>query len=524
MDPAELVAALKNPAFYEPPVERVELVQTHISWVFLTGERAYKLKKPVNFGFLDFSSLELRERYCRAEVELNRRLAPEVYLGVAPITLDGEGLRLGGSGTVVDWVVVMDQLDADRLGVAMLERGELSERHLEQLVDVLVPFYDSARRGPEVDRFGSVDALRHNTDENFAQTASVVGKLIARERWQRLRDWNEAFYEASSELIRHRVDEGWIREGHGDLRLSNIFFEASPQVLDCIEFSDRLRCCDPAADLAFLAMDLDYRGRSDLAGALIERYVAAASDPGLPAVLAYYKCYRAVVRAKVAAFAAADPGFDHTTRRRLRNEARHYFGLAYRYTGGTQRPPLVVVYGLMGTGKSSIAHGLRERLGWHVLSTDAVRKQLAGLGEYARVFVPYGEGLYSAEMNRSVYAEVCRRAENLLQAGLPVVVDGSFKRVEERLALVELAERVGARLLLLEAACGGEEQRRRLEARRRHDTRSDGRVELLGHQHSEFESPSPEHLAFSVRVATDGTAAAVQARVIGELQTYGLLD
>jgi uncharacterized protein len=518
VDSVELVAALRNPAFYEPPVERVEFLQTHISSLFLTGERVYKLKKPVNFGFLDFSTVELRERSCRAEVELNRRLAPGVYIAAEPITCDEERIRLGGRGAIVDWVVVMRQLDQRLLGEQMLARGELTRSHLDQLVEILVPFYATARAGPDVERHGTLAALRYNTDENFAQTASVVGKLIARPRYEHLREWTEDVYDARSELFRRRVDEGRIRDGHGDLHLSNIFFQQPPVIFDCIEFSDRLRCGDAAADLAFLAMDLDFRGRPDLAEYLIDRYVASSGDDGLRALLDYYKCYRAIVRAKVSAFAAADPALDHGAQRHQRNQARRYFGLAYRYAGGAQRPSLVVVYGLMGTGKTAIAHFLRESQGWHVLSTDAVRKQLAGLGEYTRVYVPYDQGLYSPQMNRAVYAEICERAENLLLAGFPVVVDGSFKRREDRQPVVELARRTGARLLFLETVCEPQEQRRRLAHRRRHDTRSDGRIELMARQLGEFDPPAREHRAFSARVRTDGPPEATQARVVGELR------
>jgi len=524
VDRAELVSALRHPEFYDPPVERVEYLQTHISSVFLTGTRAYKLKKPVNFGFLDFSTLELRERYCRQEVELNRRLTEDVYLGVRPITNDSDRLRLGGTGPVVDWLVEMNQLDGGSLGVEKARRRELTRSHMNQLVERLVPFYREARRGPEVERHASIEALRRNTDENFAQTESVVGKLIARARWQEIRAWTDDWHGKRPEIFAARVAAGRICEGHGDLHLGNIFFGESPVIFDCIEFNERLRCGDPASDLAFLVMDLEHRELPHLGAYLITRYVEESGDDGIAGVLDYYKCYRAFVRGKIAAFTAADPAIDASERRRQRNRARRYFGQAYRYTGGTHRPPLVVVHGLMGTGKTAIASFLRERFGWHVLSTDVVRKQIAGIGEHTRVFVPYGSGLYSSEMNHETYAEIGRRAENLLQAGFPVVVDGSFKRRESRRPLVDLAHRVGAHPLLMETVCGRGEQRRRLEARRLYDTRSDGRVELADRQRHEFESPGPEHDAFSIALRTDGTMFTMQERAVAALREQGLLE
>jgi len=523
VDHAELVEVLKNPAFYDPPVEQVEFIQTHISSVFLTGERVYKLKKPVNFGFLDFSTVDLRERYCRAEVELNRRLAPDVYLGVEPVTRDGDQLRIGGEGEIVDWLVVMGQLDGELLGGRVLERGELTERQIDQVVEQLVPFYRSARTGEGIDRWGTLEAVKYNTDENFAQTREYMGKLVSRPRYEHIRDWTQAFYEERADLFDRRIAEGRVRESHGDLHLDNIFFEDPPIIFDCIEFNERFRCGDVAVDLAFLAMDLDFRGRPDLARRLIDGYVEAAGDPGLLEMLDFYKCYRAYVRGKISCFTASDPALENAQRRAWRNQARHYFGLAYRYAGGKEKPSLVVLYGLMGSGKTNIARHLRETFGWHLLSTDAVRKQLAGIGENTRVYVPYNEGLYSAEMNRRTYEEVCRRAENLLQAGFPVAVDGAFKRQVERQPVIELAERADARLLFLETTCEPAEQRRRLERRQEHDTRSDGRVEIMDLQRAEFEGPNPDSSEHFDTVSSDGPKSETRRRVLEILEAHDLL-
>jgi aminoglycoside phosphotransferase family enzyme/predicted kinase len=523
MNHATLVAAMLEPSFYGPQVENVGFVQTHISSVFLTGERAYKLKKPVNFGFLNFSTLESREFYCQAEVDLNRRLAPDVYLGIAPITQDDAGLHLGGKGEVVDWVVVMRQMDAHQHGLEVLESGRLSERHIDQLIDFLVPFYREARTGKGIDSYGTLEAVKYNTDENFTQTREYVGKLISSERYEHIYSWTDRFFETRHELFEQRIAEGRIRESHGDLHLGNIFFEDPPVIFDCIEFNERFRCGDVAVDLAFLAMDLDFRGRPDLSRHLIDSYIERSGDHGLLELLDFYKTYRAYVRGKICCFTSSDPALDDAARREQRNLARHYFGLAYRYADGKGRPPLVVVHGLMGTGKTDIARFLRDRYGWHVLSTDAVRKQMSGVGVDTRVYVPYDTGLYSPEMNQRTYAEVCARAENLLEAGFPVVVDGSFKRNSERQPLIDLANRASARLLLLEATCDPVEQRRRLESRRLHDTRSDGRVELMDRQRTEFEPPTPEQAEFFAQLPTDGARERTRRDLVELLRVHGLL-
>lgn len=513
MDHAELVEAMSQPSFYGDDVDQVRFIQTHISSVFLTGSRVYKLKKPVNFGFLDFSTVELRENNCRAEVALNRRLAPSVYLGVEPVTVTDGRLGLGGDGEVVDWVVVMREIDDRLLGTNVLARGELTTTHMDSLVDVLVPFYRQAATGDGIDVYGSVDAVRFNTDENFSQTEASVGKLISRDRFEHIRDWTNAFYDDHAGLFERRIAEGRTRESHGDLHLRNIFFEDRPVIFDCIEFNERLRCGDVAVDVAFLAMDLDFAGRRDLSTYFIDRFVAESDDAELVDVLDFYKCYRAYVRGKIASFTSTDPALDADAQRAQRNLARRYFGLAYEYAGGSRRPSLVVLYGLMGTGKTSVARHLRETYGWHVLSTDAVRKQISGVGEHTRVYVPYNQGLYSPEMNARTYAEVCHRAENLLHGGFPVIVDGAFKRRAEREPVIGAARRTRARLVFLRTVCSPEEQFQRLAARQQHDTRSDGRVELMEQQRADFEPPNSDVECFFHTVDTSGPKPETQAKV-----------
>jgi len=518
-----LVEALKKPDAYDHPAEAVECIQTHISSVFLTGEKVYKLKKPVNFGFLDFSTLEQRERFCRAEVELNSRLAPSVYLGVAPVTRDGDRFAIDGPGEVVDWVVVMRQLDGQNLGLEVLGRGELSEAHIDHLVEVLVPFYGRAETGEHVDPFGAVDSVKFNTDENFSQTEAFVGKLLCRKRFEHIKTFTDRFLDDRQELFEKRIADGRIRDSHGDLHLGNVFFEDEPVIFDCIEFNDRFRCGDVAVDLAFMAMDLDFNGRPELARRFIDRYVAASGDRDIEQLMDFYCCYRAYVRGKISAFTSSDPALPAVEQRRFKNLARRYFGLAYRYAGGTERPPLVVFYGLMGTGKTSLARFLRERLGWHLLSTDAIRKHLVGIGENTRVYVPYNEGLYAPEMNKKTYAELCRRAENLLLAGFPVVIDGAFKTASNREPVVELASRAGANLLFVQSDCEPEEQHRRLEKRQQYDTRSDGRVEIMDDQRRDFVPISDGENASGAVIMTDGPVELTRTILLDELTTRGIV-
>jgi aminoglycoside phosphotransferase family enzyme/predicted kinase len=523
VDHATLVDALRDPAFYPHPVEAIEYIQTHISSVFLTGDYAYKLKKPVDFGFLDFSTPELRRRFCEAEVELNRRLAPAVYLRVDPITLSEGRPTLGGTGEAVDWLVVMRQMDTERLGPNVLARGELDERLIDQIVDTLVPFYENAATGSGVDRYGTVEGVKFNTDENFEQTAEHVGTALSRRRYDEIRDYTDSFFRDRQDLFERRIAEGRVRESHGDLHLGNIFFEDEPVIFDCIEFNERLRCGDVAVDLGFLAMDLDFRGRPELAQRLVDRYVERSGDRELRELMDFYQCYRAYVRGKIACFTAADPGLEEEGRYEHTDLARRYFRLAHRYAGGSSRPTLLVVFGLVGTGKTSLATRLEQAHGWHLVSSDSVRKQLAGVGEDTRMYLPYDVGIYSPEMSRKTYDEMCRQAESLLTADLPVVVDGCFKRQSERLAVIETAERVGADVIFLQSTCEPDEQRRRLEKRQQTETRSDGRIDLIEPQLRDFDPPPPDHAHLFHTLPTGTTHEEAYARLEEFLSSHGLL-
>ncbi len=335
MDHATLVESLKAPTFYDHPVESVEYLQTHISSLFLTGEFAYKLKKPIDFGFLDFSTPELRQRYCEAELSLNRRLAPSMYLRVTPITLTSGNPTLGGEGEAVDWLVVMRQLDGRRLGPEVLEAGELTGDLIDAVVDKLVPFYQQADTGPGIDNFGQPEEFKINTDENFAQTANFVGRALDRQHYEDIREYTKRFFVINRELFLRRVSQGRIRDCHGDLHLGNIFFEQEPTIFDCIEFNERFRYSDIAVDLAFFFMDLEFRGHRDLAQHFLDSYVERSGDHELPQLMDFYCCYRAYVRGKIACFTSADPALDSEARKDQIGLARSYFELAHQYAGGS---------------------------------------------------------------------------------------------------------------------------------------------------------------------------------------------
>ncbi|NPB09488.1 MAG: aminoglycoside phosphotransferase, partial [Thermodesulfobacteria bacterium] len=332
----KLVEDLLRPEAYPHRPEKVELVQTHISYVFLAGDLVYKIKKPVNFGFLDFTTLEKRKFFCEREVELNRRLCPEIYLGVVPVVEKEGRFVVEAEGEPREWAVKMKRLPEEGMMSRLIAEGRLTKRHLDLLVEKLVPFYRTAATGPEVNRYGTLEAISYNVEENFSQTKDFVGQALAEHRYNHIVSWSRRFMEENAALFEARIEGGFIRDGHGDLYSANVCYptEESVCVFDCIEFNDRFRCGDVAQDLAFMAMDLDYHRLRDFSRYFIERYVELSGDRGLLEVLDFYKCYRAYVRGKIGCFTWASEEVDEDTRKKSLEAARRYFDLAYLYAEG----------------------------------------------------------------------------------------------------------------------------------------------------------------------------------------------
>ncbi|MFO7605730.1 MAG: hypothetical protein R6W72_05490 [Desulfurivibrionaceae bacterium] len=323
---------LKDPRAYPHRAGEVILLQTHISYVFLAGSYVYKVKKPVDFGFLDFTTLARRRYYCEEELRLNRRLCPDIYLDVVPIRQKDDHFELGGSGgRIVEYAVKMVRMPAEGMMDKVIEAGNLTRHSLGKIVDILVPFYQQAETGPEIVEAGSRDSVAGNIRDNFQQTEPFIGcPVLCREDFDRLRGYAEGVL-ADDQLFRRRQEEGWIRDGHGDLHSSNICLGERVWIFDCIEFNRGLRYGDLAADLAFLAMDLDYRGQEQDSIWFVDTISQRLNDPGLHAVLNFYKCYRAYVRGKIGLLTGQDREVDESTRAASLQRAGRYFKLAVRY-------------------------------------------------------------------------------------------------------------------------------------------------------------------------------------------------
>lgn len=327
-----LIDDLRDPGLLPDPTSGVSLVQTHISMVFIGDTYVYKIKKPVDFGFLDFSSLDKRKHYCHQEVRLNQRLSEGIYLGVLPVVLKGGLHRIGGvEAEAVEYAVHMRRVPEERLMRTLYEQGKLCEEHLSAVASLLARFHAEADRSEYIDAFGTREGFKVNTDENFAQTEDFIGKTIERDDFERIQGWTESFYEENGRVFDQRIQEGRVRDCHGDLHMEHICFLDPVSAIDCIEFNDRFRYSDTLADIAFLLMDLEFRGGPGIAERLWKIYAERADESGMEHLLTFYKVYRAYVRGKVIGFQLNDPGIDPRARQEAADTAGAYFKLARRY-------------------------------------------------------------------------------------------------------------------------------------------------------------------------------------------------
>jgi hypothetical protein len=479
-----------------------ELIETHISRVFLGADEVFKVKKPVSLGFLDFSTLEKRRRACEAEVELNRRLAPDVYLGVVPVTVGDDGRhRVGGDGEPVEWAVRMKRLPDRRRADHLLAAGELGDGAVERIAAHLAGFHRDARCDDETAHFGELDTIRKNVEENFEQTRDTIGDHLSPEEAAEIERWQKRFLADQAALFAGRVEAGRVRDGHGDLRLEHVYLRPEEKggvtVVDCIEFNQRFRFADVCADVAFLAMDLTWQGRTDLAERFLAAYAREANDYDLYPLVDFYESYRAFVRAKVSSILAADPDAESEARERAAGEARRYYLLALASERRPLLPPAVVaVGGVIAAGKSTVARRIGAELSAPVIDADRTRKHLVGAAPTEPLHHRPFRGAYSEDTTEGVYAELIRRAGVVLASGRPVVLDASFRTRRHRRAAQTLARERGVPFHFVECLADPEICRRRL--RRREGGVSDGRLEIfddfLASWQPVEELPEDEHL------------------------------
>jgi uncharacterized protein len=509
-----LIAFLQSPLSYPYRPREVRLLQTHISWVFIASPFVFKVKKPVNLGFLDFSTLERRHHFCRRELELNRRLCPDAYLAVMPIHESEAGFSFeANDGEIVEYALKMRELSPEGFLSELLVKGAVGEPEINRVISRLHSFYESQAPTAEIEQWGTPEKLMISTDENFAQVEPFVGKTISPVAFETIRRFTSNFYLTNERLFRARIEERWIRDCHGDLHLDHIHLTPeATTIFDCIEFNDRFRFIDIANDLAFLAMDFDFEGERELARLLFRTAAREFRDSEMLKLADFYKCYRAVVRGKVESIQAASQ--DAAKGELHAERALRYFRLALRYATSDSRPLPLVIMGPTGSGKSTVARQLATELDWPLFSSDQVRKTLAGVPLTKRTEPELRAKIYSDEMTEETYRKLVEEALAVLTDHAGVVIDATFSRPFQRELLRDKCRKAGVPLQVVELEANRETIRHRLKAREKSTSEiSDARLDDFEKLSGAYEPPA-ELASDLIRISTGGSLPGVVKAVL----------
>jgi len=503
-----LIDSLMSPAAFSHPVRDIQLIETHISWVFLAGDYVYKVKKPIALDFLDFRDLERRRFYCEEEIRLNQPWAPEIYLDVAPITVDNGQPRFGAGGAPIEYAVRMRRFDQQLRLDLQLERGELSFADMKELGRNIADRHTAAQVVDDDQRNRVVALTKEFIWDNFAALDGFVDTA----ELHSLHKWTERELKKVDALLWQRFDEGFVRDCHGDLHLANLVrLPGGITTFDCIEFSTDLRHIDVACDIAFLIMDLVARGRRDLGAHFLNRYLECTGDYGSMGVLSLYFVYRCLVRAKVAVILSKERESDEARKADL-SEAHRYCDMAERQAAA-RTPVLVVMSGLSGSGKTWVSGQLMAALPAIRIRSDLERKRIFGLGETQGSASRVGSGIYTDDANRIVYQCLLDTARIILGAGHSVILDAAFLKSADRATATSIATVCGSPCILLEVTAPADKLRERIRQRSmRADDASEAGLEVLEHQ-----------LATAEPFTDDEKAIAVCCKNVGEVNVESIV-
>jgi uncharacterized protein len=486
-----LIAFLESPASYPHRPAEVHVIQTHISWVFIASPFVFKVKKPLNLGFLDFTTLEKRRHFCQREVDLNRRLAPEIYLGAVPIYKSESEFSFNARDEIAEYAVKMRELPHGSFLNERLGKNLVGKEEIDRVISRLHRFYESEAPRREIEAWGAREKLKISTDENFAQVEPFVGKTISAAALETIRHYTNECYIAKENLFLERIQQHRIRDCHGDLHLDHIHLTPeATTIFDCIEFNDRFRFIDIANDLAFLAMDFDFERRSDLANLLLQTAAREFRDDGLLKIADFYKCYRAFVRGKVESIQAIEP--ETVKPERYAKHAARYFRLALQYAVSGSVPLILVIMGRVGAGKTSVARQLATELDWPVFSSDEIRKAFGGMPLTERTPSELRDKLYSGEMTAKTYEKLVEDGLGALTTHNSVILDATFSSHTNRDFLREQCTKANTHVQMVELDADLEQIKNRLRARDDNNFRetSDARLEDLEKLNAAYESPS----------------------------------
>ncbi|HEM55340.1 MAG TPA: hypothetical protein ENO30_01110 [Thermodesulfobium narugense] len=473
-----LIKAMLKPSFY-PHEADVKLIETHISCVFLTGKYVYKIKKPVNFGFLDFSTLENRKIFCEQEIILNSRISPNLYLGVLPISLINNFYILNSPENIVEYCIKMVELPQDSLMSNLLMKDRVSMEDIKRIAEKVTYFHSIANKVKDPQ---FVESIRYNLEENFIQTENIVNWLISKHNYNLIKDNSLYFFDSHKSDFLKRMENDLFVDGHGDLHSKNISIMPDDiYIFDCIEFNERFRIQDVASEISFLSMDLDFNNKNDLSLAYINSY-QELSKKNIAPYLNFFKSYFAYVRGKVLSFSF----LNEQKNKELERTIRRYFRLSAKYFDSAL-PTIFVICGFSGTGKSALAKRLSARTNIKRLSSDEIRKELAGIPKHESAKANYNQGIYSPEFTEKVYNKIFDLTNAEIRSNNSVIIDATFNSDVYRKMILNLQENLGVDMILIERDADFEVIKERLNKRAlKRNTSSDADLAIYKRQLSEY--------------------------------------
>ena len=503
-----LIQALTDRAVYEHPTTEIVVLQTHISWVVLTGPYAYKIKKPVNLGFVDFSTLAQRHFFCQEELRLNRRLAPQLYLEVVALYGTPERPHFHGRGAPIEYAVKMAQFAQETLLSHLIAVGQLQVSHIDRLAHTVGAFHARIATADPGSRFGTPEAIYQPVQENFQHLFDTIDDPVRQAHARTLEAWCQRTFAARRPTFVARKQDGFVRECHGDMHLGNMILRDDAVVIfDCLEFNEDLRWIDVASDVAFLTMDLEDRGRPDLAHRFLNDYLEATGDYGLLVLLPFYLTYRAMVRAKVAGIRLGQSHLPPEEAAQVREAFGSYCDLAERYTRSS-RARLLLTHGLSGSGKTFATQQLVDATGAIRLRSDVERKRLFGLSPLERSIDRSDLNLYTPDVTQRTYAQLAQQAAQVVEAGFTVVVDATFLKRAQRDAFRHLAAQRNMPCTILEFRAHAETLRRRVARRSAQaDDASEADLAVLHAQFATLEPLTSEEQAAALTIDTESPQA-----------------
>lgn len=509
----ELIQQMLNAAFYLHPVNApIQLIQTHISYVLLTGEYAYKVKKNTSFGFLDFTTLEKRHHFCQEELRLNRRLCPELYLAVLPIVQDSghyrfgdaqnDGAEIAPSPKIIEYAIQMRQFPQETLFSRLFQDHKLTPELIRQLSDLVAAFHAKAESNDDICAYGSVMAIGTVERNNYALSEPFIGRSQTQQQYEQTRTFTTQFLTQHADWFIQRQAEGKIRDCHGDLHLNNVcLYQNNIQIFDCIEFNEEFRNIDVIYDMAFMVMDLEFQGRKDLANLFLNRYLEQTGDYKGAALLPIYLSMRAYIRGNVNSLALNDPAISNSEKAEFLQRGQAYYRQAWDYTQKSQGR-LILMSGLSGSGKSTVAHQLAQKLNAIHLRSDAVRKHLASIPLYQRGDQGgFGSGIYTPEMTQKTYGALLALGLLLAQQGWPVILDAKYDRQSLRQPVLDAAISAHIPIKIVQCTAPIEVLRDRLN--HRVNDIADATAALLESQINTAEPLTDSEKAVAVTLQTD---------------------